>query len=234
MKKPVVFISLFLLVATFSVKAQEMTQKEKSSYVIGVILGEKIKEANIDISVLESIEEEMNKKIDFEFVRAGIKDNLKGESKLSKEDIETILAELAKELEKEKDNLAKIFNTNQNGGNEQETERPESAVARALGTLSWHYLFIKDYKKSEQSASQALKLDNTQTWVKTNLAHAFLFRNRFSKAEKIYKELSLIKRNEKFTYKQILLEDFEALEKAGVIPEKQKANVEKIKKMLRE
>ena len=234
MTKPAIIISLLLLGATFSVKAQEMSQKEKTSYAIGIILGEqikeKIKEANIDISIFESIQKELNEKIDFASIRAGTNDILKGESKLTKEEIETIVAELAKEVEKIKD----FMNANQNSVNERETAKPESAVARTLGTLSWHYLFIKDYKKSEQSARKALKLDNTQTWVKTNLAHALLFQNKFSKAEKIYTELSLIKRNENTTYKQILLDDFEALEKAGVIPENQKANVEKIRRMLRE
>jgi tetratricopeptide (TPR) repeat protein len=228
MKKSVIIISLFLLGTTFSVKAQEMTQKEKTGYAIGIILGQKIKETNIDLSVFQSIKEKIDEKINFESVKAGVDDFLKGEIKLSKDEIVNILAELAKE----KDILEKIMNANQSDGNESEKEKPESAVARTLGSLSWNYLFIKEYKKSEQSARQALKLDNTQTWVKTNLAHALLLQNRFSKSEKLYKELSLIKRNENVTYKQILLGDFETLEKAGIIQEKHKANVEKIRKML--
>jgi len=228
MRKSVIIISLFLIGTTFSANGQEMNQKEKTSYVLGVILGEKIKESNIDINLLKSLEKQLNEKIDFKSIRAGIDDNLKGESKLSKEEIETILVELAKE----KENIEKLMNANQS--NENETENPVSAVARTLGTLSWNYLFIKDYKKSEQSAREALKLDNSQTWIKTNLAHALLFQNQFSKAEKIYKELSQIKRSENVTYKQVLLEDLTTLEKKGVIPEKQKINVEKIRKMLRE
>ena len=44
MKNSVIIISLFFLGITFSVKAQEMTQKEKNSYAIGVLLGQKITE----------------------------------------------------------------------------------------------------------------------------------------------------------------------------------------------
>ncbi|MDR1950693.1 MAG: hypothetical protein LBP96_00505 [Bacteroidales bacterium] len=66
MKKAVIIICLFLLGATFLVKAQEMNQKEKSSYAIGVVLGEmlkeKLKESNIDMSVFESIKEKLNEK----------------------------------------------------------------------------------------------------------------------------------------------------------------------------
>jgi hypothetical protein len=60
-----------------------------------------------------------------------------------------------------------------------------------------------------------------------------LFQNRFSEAEKIYKELSQIKKNNE-TYVQLLLEDFKELEKAGAVPERHKVDVEKIRKMLRE
>jgi len=221
MKKSIIIISLFLLGATFSVKSQEMTQKEKTSYAIGVILGEKIKEklkeSNVDMSVFESIKERLNEKINFESVRAGISDILKGESKLSKDEIETVLAELAQE----KDLLEQIMKANQSDGNERETENPISAVARTLGTLSWNYLFIKDYSQSEESARKALEFDPEQTWVKTNLAHALLFQNRFSEAEKIYRELSQnLTGNATFT--QTLLDDFESLEKAGAIPENTK------------
>jgi tetratricopeptide (TPR) repeat protein len=228
---------MFLLGTAFFVNAQEMTPKEKTNYAIGMMLGEKIKESGIDMSLLHSIREKLNEKIDFESLRAGIHDNLDGQSKLSKEEIMAILAE----LEKQKDSIINIFNSLQNNGNEQETNKPLTGdevylpvLARGHGTLSWYYLFIKDYAKSEQAARMALKLDNSQTWVKTNLAHALLFRNRFSKAEKIYKELSQIIEKGTETYSQTLLDDFEQLEKAGAIPDKHKANVEKIRKMLRE
>jgi len=105
-------------------------------------------------------------------------------------------------------------------------------ISQRYGSLSWHYLFTKEYSKSEQSARRALELDHTQTWVKTNLAHALLFQNRFSEAEKIYKELSqtIYTNNETFT--KTLFEDFDTLEKEGVIPPKFSSDVGKIRKML--
>ena len=228
MKKSVIAISLFLLGTTL-VKAQEMTPKEKHSYAIGVMIGEKIKSSGIDTSVIDSINSIID--IDFESIKKGIHDDVKGESKLSKEEIATILVE----LKKKKEYLDKIMNANQSKGNE--TEKGKSLMTTKgynYGNLSWNYLFIEDYVQSEQSARQALALDSTQTWVKTNLAHALLFQNRFSEAEKIYKELSqlIIKDNE--TYTKTILGDFEELEKAGVIPEERKADVEKIRKMLQE
>jgi len=240
MKKIAIIISLFLLGTAFSVEAQEMTQKEKNNYAIGVLLGEKIKEkaqeSGIDMSVIETIKEKIKEKLDFESIKAGIRDILKGECKLAKEEIVTILME----LEKEKEKLEQIFNASKNNENENEsgnsscTKVDYSVVSNRLGSLSWYYLFIKDYKQSEQSALQALKLDPSQTWVKVNLAHALLFQNRFLKAEKIYKELSQTIDKDNETYTRVLLKDFDDLEKAGVIPEKHKADVEKIRKMLKE
>ena len=63
-----------------------------------------------------------------------------------------------------------------------------------------------------------MELDSNQTWVKINLAHAMLFQNCFSEAEKIYKELSQTIYKDNETYTQALLDDFDELEKAGVIP----------------
>ena len=93
MKRIVISISLFLLGTTFCGKAQEMTPKEKAGFAIGIILGEKIKSSGIDLGMFESIKEKLNGKIDFKSIRAGLNDILKGESKLSKEDIMAVLTE---------------------------------------------------------------------------------------------------------------------------------------------
>ncbi|GHU71538.1 hypothetical protein FACS189413_13380 [Bacteroidia bacterium] len=100
-------------------------------------------------------------------------------------------------------------------------------VATTLNNFSWYYLFTKEYAESEQSARKALEF-NTASFAKTNLAHAILFQNRFSEAEKIYKELSqtIYKDNETFT--KTLLDDFDTLEKENVIPAERNADVEKI------
>jgi tetratricopeptide (TPR) repeat protein len=238
MKKSVIIIGLFLLGTAFSVHAQEMTEKEKFNYAIGVILGEKLKEeiqkSGIDMSIIESIKEKLKGRIDFESFKEGFRDISQGESKLSKEEIGAIFAELEKQINSYK----KLIEANQKKGSEEKGNSCNSAtyltiLATNHGQLSWYYLFINDYAQSEQSALRALELDDTQIWVKTNLAHALLFQNRFSEAEKIYKELSLHMRGN-VPYSQVLLEDFDELEKAGVIPEKHKADVEKIRKMLRE
>ena len=101
------------------------------------------------------------------------------------------------------------------------------------GAISWNCLFFAKYDHSEKFAHRALELDDTQTWVKVNLAHALLFQNRFPEAEEIYRELSqIIEKNEK-TFTPTILKDFKALKKVNVIPKNHKADVKKIKKQLR-
>ena len=106
-------------------------------------------------------------------------------------------------------------------------------IAQNYSVLSWYYLLSKEFVQSEQAARQSIELNNASFAV-TNLAHALLFQNRFSEAEKIYKELSktVYKNNE--TFSQTLLEDMETLENESVIPESCKENVEKIRKMLKQ
>jgi len=91
----------------FSLKAQEMNEKEKHSYAVGVILGEKIKEkiaeSGIDLGIFESLKETIKEKIDFKSLKNGLQDILNGECKISKEEIGSVLEEILKkagEIEK--------------------------------------------------------------------------------------------------------------------------------------
>jgi hypothetical protein len=108
----------------------------------------------------------------------------------------------------------------------------ESMFSSNCGALAYYYLFTREYALSEQTARQALASDNSQIWIKVNLAHALLFQNRVAEAETIYKELSQTVYQDNETYTLSILEDLDALEKAGVIPEERKADVERIRKQL--
>jgi len=244
MKKAVIIISLFLLGTAFSVNAQEMTEKEKSNYALGMMLGERIKEevqkSGIDMAIVETIKEKLKELIDFQSLKEGLSDVFKGELKLTQEEMGANLAELMK-LKDEFEQMFKVTQNNKIEMNLQVIEEKPfdpavylTSLATNHGRLSWYYLFIKEYDQSEQAARRALELDATQTWVKTNLAHTLLFQGRFPEAEAIYKELSQTIDQGNETYSKVLLNDFDELEKAGVIPEEHKADVEKIRKMLRE
>lgn len=222
MKKSVLFlISLFFL-GILALNAQEMSDKEKNAYAGGVLLAEKIKNEGLEF-IFDDLKEEGFS----EAARAGFRDAINGEIKLSKEDIMSCLESFQQKME-----------AIQNKGKESEnaTQCPTNyqlTIVQYHTNLSWYYLFIKDYAQSEQFARKALELDNAYILPKTNLAHALLFQNRFSEAEKIYKELSQTIYKDNETYTQTLLNDLKELEEAGVIPDNCKKDVDKIRKMLK-
>ncbi|MCL2291366.1 MAG: tetratricopeptide repeat protein [Bacteroidetes bacterium] len=95
------------------------------------------------------------------------------------------------------------------------------------------YLFTKKFTQAEQFANKALELDSNFFKATTNLAHALLLQNRFSEAEPLYLELAQTIKEGNETYTQTLLNDLDILEEEEVIPEERKADVEKIREMLR-
>ena len=109
-------------------------------------------------------------------------------------------------------------------------EKPQvysSDLASSLGNISFTYLFKQEFVKAEQFAREALEVDNTQTFVYTNLAAALLFQGKYDEAEQVYRQY-------KGELKDGFLGDLNDFEAACVIPEERKADVERIRKMLNE
>jgi len=224
-------ISLFLL-GIFPLKAQEMTEKEKHSYALGVIVGEKIKESNIDTTMFKSLQNKIKAKIDFESLKAGFDDIMKGECKISKEEITSEFEELQKKVSQ----ITQLINAKKEktDSESQSAINYQRTIAQHYTCISYNCLFVNDFLQSEQCARKALEADSSYVLSKTNLAHALLFQNRFSEAEPIYKELSQTIYQNNETYSKAILNDFDELEKAGAIPKGNISDVEKIRQMLQE
>ena len=101
-----------------------------------------------------------------------------------------------------------------------------SYLAGQYGSLSWYHLFTRQFPQAEAAARKGLSLDDSATWIHTNLASALLFQDRFEEAEEIYQAL----RDQPYegapgqTYRHIFLEDLAALEEKGVThPDVEKA-----------
>jgi tetratricopeptide (TPR) repeat protein len=92
----------------------------------------------------------------------------------------------------------------------------DAEAAQAYGILSWHQLFVQDYTAAEASAQQGLVLDASQTWIRNFLAHALLFQNKDAAAKKVYDALKNTKNTEVVSYRDLLTEDFDILEQAGL------------------
>jgi tetratricopeptide (TPR) repeat protein len=90
-----------------------------------------------------------------------------------------------------------------------------SAVSE-YGSLSWWALFTKDYALSEKSALRCLELDNSQEWALTNLGHSQLLHGQYVAAKATYEKLKGKKDDKGKDYKQVLLDDLNALEAEGI------------------
>lgn len=93
--------------------------------------------------------------------------------------------------------------------------------------IAYTFILSKQFVQAEQYSIKALKVDSTKYFANTNLALAYLLQGKYTDAEKIYIQY-------KSELKNDFLNDFEEFAKAGIIPTERKADVEKIKKMLKE
>ena len=104
----------------------------------------------------------------------------------------------------------------------------ENKLSSMYGVLSLYYLITEDFKLSEQIAHKALEIDSTQTRIKITLVHALLFQGKTVEAEKICDELANTIYQGFNTYAATLLDDFERLKKADIVPPNSKNDFERI------
>jgi tetratricopeptide (TPR) repeat protein len=97
-------------------------------------------------------------------------------------------------------------------------------IISSYGSLSWYYLFAREFQKAEESALNGINLahkhqmDSTALWINTNLAHALLFQGKYDEAKAIYlkyKDQPYPLEPEK-TFGELFLKDLDELEKAGI------------------
>jgi len=104
-------------------------------------------------------------------------------------------------------------------------------IIEANCDVSLFSIYTKEFRQAEHYARQALEIDNNYVIAKRHLANSLLFQNLISEAETIFKDILLTAFE---VSKKGILEDFDLFDKANVIPEECKKNVEKIKTMLLE
>ena len=102
----------------------------------------------------------------------------------------------------------------------------ETYLASTQNNLGVLYLSTLRFAESEAMYISALKTNPINHLACTNLAASLLFQGKIEEAEKIYRQY-------KAEYKELFLDSFAIYEQLGVIPEERKADVERIKAMLR-
>jgi tetratricopeptide (TPR) repeat protein len=110
-----------------------------------------------------------------------------------------------------------------------------SNLEGAYVSLSWYQLFSRDFEGSLASTAEARKLDATDLTTETNHAHALLFLGRVPEAEAIYVQ----HRGEKMApdsdqkWDEVILSDFDDLQKAGIISKEAAPEVAHIRELLK-
>ena len=90
-------------------------------------------------------------------------------------------------------------------------------LAEACGGLSWRALFAKKFKETEKAGRGGLELDASQVYIKTNIGHALLFQGKYDEALKVYQDyVDDEQQDADKTNVEVLMEDFDALEQAGI------------------
>lgn len=100
-----------------------------------------------------------------------------------------------------------------------------------LWSLSWYYLFTKQFKEAVTASEKVLRMDSTQTGVYTNLALGYLLDGRYPDAEQVYKEWmdKEYPFDDRPTFREVFLDDLKELEQAGITH----PGVERIRNVLR-
>ncbi len=110
---------------------------------------------------------------------------------------------------------------------ENNPEQYNKFYAIRLNDMSFVSIFMSKYAEAELYIRKALEIDNSEVLMYSNLATALLFQGKYEQAEQIYRQY-------KEELKDAFMSDFEAFEKANVIPKEYYEDVEKIKQILNE
>jgi tetratricopeptide (TPR) repeat protein len=92
----------------------------------------------------------------------------------------------------------------------------KSALAEALGVVSYHLLFANRSSDALAAAKEALSLDPSAAWIETNRAHALLFLGRFDEAEAVYLEHKDKPLSDTRNFAQAVKDDFVEFRKFGI------------------
>lgn len=105
-------------------------------------------------------------------------------------------------------------------------------MARIYGNMSWYYLFTREFNKAIEAGEKGFDMDNTNLWIKTNVGHGYLLTGRYAEAMKVYDSIKNTVDTVGGSNKpmgEVLLEDFDLLEKAGI----QHPDIERVRRHLK-
>ncbi len=100
------------------------------------------------------------------------------------------------------------------------------------GSLSFYYIFVNQFNKAIEMGNKALAIDSSQTWIRTNVMHGYLFMGKYDEALEILKQYGTQMSSTEVFYRAIL-SDYEALDNADVTTEFMRDQMEKVEKQIK-
>jgi tetratricopeptide (TPR) repeat protein len=95
--------------------------------------------------------------------------------------------------------------------------RYQGNLVEVYGKISWCTLFTRQPEEAIQAAARGIELDPNQHWIKTNLAHGYLFTNQFEKAKAIYTQNKKLDLGDGKTFATSVLDDFREFRESGLM-----------------
>jgi tetratricopeptide (TPR) repeat protein len=90
------------------------------------------------------------------------------------------------------------------------------ATALDYNAIGNSYLLTKQYGKAIKFLKEGEKLDDSELFIKLNLAHAYLLNDNYSSAKAIYKEYQTQNVTDSLSWTEKVKLDFEAFKKMGI------------------
>jgi hypothetical protein len=97
-----------------------------------------------------------------------------------------------------------------------QSDENKSALAKALGAVSYGLLFVHRSTDALAAATEALLLDPSAAWIETNRAHALLFLGRFDEARAVYLEHQDQSLSDTRNFAQAVKADFVEFRRFGI------------------
>ena len=96
-------------------------------------------------------------------------------------------------------------------------EKLNSLLANTYGSISWYYIFRKQFLKTLESAKRGLVIDSTQIWINSNLALGYLSQGKLREAEEIYAKYKDFGFDDQRSFKDVFVDDLHTLREANII-----------------
>ena len=142
-----------------------------------------------------------------------------------------ILYQMQKHYEKSSSDFLHVLSILHDNSLEKDTLIMPSIVI-TKGNLSFSLIFNKRFKEAEIQAKEALQLDSSQLWIKTNLLTSILLQGRYNDAMTIAMDIAGDSWNN-VPLKKLVIDDLDTFEKKGIIPDAYKKDVENMRLYLR-